>query len=109
MWIKALIKWLLKLFKTGQTVLAPFVDDTQTNQASAFADRQGSHEPSPVSRLSAVIKNFAGFSLPFGGCHTEAPHDTQQSTLLDLAADMAELRSEIRALRAALSAKATSS
>ena len=75
MWVKALIKWLLLLFRWGQTTLEPLADSV----TSAAASHTTTGQPRPAT------------SMPYG----TAPSVT---TLLDLAAEVAELRSEVRAL-----------
>jgi hypothetical protein len=68
MWVKALIKWLLSLFRWGQGALAPLVDEPP---------------------LPPVV-------LP-----------SANGSLYDLAAEVADLRAEVRALRRAMTEKAT--
>jgi hypothetical protein len=81
MWVKALIKWLLMLFRWGQTALEPLADSMAAGSP-----------PPPVGS-------------PAGAAGRQAPVSVTMpatTTLLDLAAEVAELRSEVRALRRVL-------
>jgi hypothetical protein len=77
MWVKALIKWLLLLFRWGQTTLEPLADSI--NSASASGTPAGTPRQAP--------------STSYGS------NSSPGTSLLDLAAEVAELRSEVRALR----------